>query len=118
MSDRTRTRLLALIGVDEGQGRAAPAGAEPLDAAKTLPAADVVLLVADGEPDAMLFRYTAFGEIGGDSWHLTVADAKEQAAEEYGDALLPWEEVPDEVADAHAYAIGCASERLNDRGKW
>jgi hypothetical protein len=118
VSDGTRTRLLALIGVSDGQGRAAPAGAEPLDAAKTLPAADVILLVADGGPDAMLFRYTAFGEIGGDSWHLTVADAQEQASEEYGDALLPWEEVPDEVADAHAHAVGCASERLNDRGKW
>ena len=118
MSDLTRTRLLALIGAKEDQGDAVPTGIDQLDAAKTLPAADVLLLVAGGDPDAMLFRYTAFGELGGDSWHLTVADAKEQAAEEYGDALLPWEEVPDEVADAHAYAIGCASERLNDRGKW
>ena len=79
---------------------------------------DVLLLVAGGDPDAMLFRYTAYGELGGDSWHLTVADAQEQAGEEYGDALLPWEPVPDDITDAHSYAINFAADRLNDRGKW
>jgi hypothetical protein len=118
MSDLTRTRLLALINANEGHAHDAPDGVDALDVAKRLPSADVLLLVAGGEPDAMVFRYTAFGELGGDSWHRSVADAKEQAAEEYGAALLPWEPVPDEVADAHAYAIGFASERLNDRGKW
>ncbi len=118
MSDLTRTRLLALIGANETKRYAVPTGVDPLDAAKMLPLADVILLVASGDPDAMLFRYTAHGELGGDSWHLTVADAKEQASEEYGDVLLPWEEVPDEVTDAHEYAIQYASERLNNRGKW
>jgi hypothetical protein len=47
-----------------------------------------------------------------------VADAKAQAGAEYGEALLSWEAVPDEVADAHAYAVDYASRRLNDRGKW
>ena len=116
MSDLTRTRLLALISANEGHG--APAGVDALDVAKRLPGADVLLLVACGDPDAMVFRYTAFGELGGDSWHPSVVDAKEQAAEEYGAALLPWEPVPDEVTDAHAYAIAYASDRLNDRGKW
>jgi hypothetical protein len=118
MSDLKRTRLLALIGPSEEHASAASAGVDALDAARRLPGADVLLLVAGGDPDAMVFRYTAFGELGGDSWHPTVADAQEQAGDEYGDALLPWEEVPDEVADAHAYAIAYASDRLNDRGKW
>lgn len=118
MSDPTRTRLLALIGANEGQGPAAAPGADSLDVAKMLPPADVLLLVAGADPDAMIFRYTAFGELGGDSWHLSVADAKEQADAEYGEALMPWEPVPDEVTDAHAYAINFASDRLNDRGKW
>jgi hypothetical protein len=118
MSDLTRTRLLALIGANEGHGLAAPVGADALDVAKRLPAADVLLLVTGGDPDAMVFRYTAFGELAGDSWHPSVADAKEQAGEEYGAALMPWEPVPDEVVDAHAYAITFASDRLNDRGTW
>lgn len=118
MSDLTRTRMMALIGADEGQEHAVSTGVDQLEAVKMLPAADVLLLIAGGDPDAMLFRYTAYGELGGDSWHLTVADAKEQAGDEYGEALLPWEEVPDEVTDAHVYAINCAAERLNSRGKW
>lgn len=118
MSDLTRTRLLALISANEGQGYAAPAGVDALDVTKRLPGADVLLLVAGGDPDAMVFRYTAFGELAGDSWHPSVSEAKEQAGEEYGAALLPWEPVPDEVTDAHAYAINFASDRLNDRGKW
>ena len=118
MSDLTRTRLLALISANEGHAFAAPTGADALARAKRLPDADVLLLVAGAERDAMLFRYSAFGELGGDSWHPSVDDAKEQAGEEYGAALLPWESVPDEVTDAHAYAITFASDRLNDRGKW
>jgi hypothetical protein len=118
MSDLTRTRLLALISANEGHAYAPPTGADALDLAKRLPDADVLLLIAGGEPDAMVFRYTAFGELGGDSWHLSVADAKEHVAAEYGAALLPWESVPDEVVDAHAYAITFASDRLNDRGRW
>ena len=118
MSDLTRTRLLALISANEEQGYVTPTGVDALDAAKRLPDADVLLLIAGADPDAMVFRYSAFGELGGDSWHPTVADAKEQAAAEYGAALLPWEPVPEEVADAHAYAITFAGDRLNDRGKW
>ena len=118
MIDPTRTRLLALISANEAHAFAAPTEADALAAAKRLPPADVVLLVASGDPDAMVFRYTAFGELAGDSWHPTVADAKAQAGAEYGDALLPWEAVPDAVGDAHAYAITFASDRLNDRGGW
>ena len=117
MSDLTRTRLLALIGANE-ETRYEATGADGLAPAKMLPVADVLLLVASDDPDAMLFRYTAYGEMGGDSWHPTIADAKEQARDEYGDALFPWEPVPDEVADAHDYAIQYASERLNSRGDW
>ena len=118
MSDPTRTRLLALINANDEYGHAVPTGIDALDVARALPPADVLLLVAGADPDAMLFRYTAFGELGGDSWHPTIDDAKAQATGEYGAALLPWEAIPDEVADAHAYAITFASDRLNDRGEW
>ena len=118
MSGQTRTRLLALVGASEGNGNPAPPAADALDTAHRLPGADVLLLIAGAEPDAMIFRYTAYGELGGDSWHLTVAEAQEQAGEEYGEALLPWEPVPDDIADAHAYAINFAADRLNDRGRW
>jgi len=118
MSDLTRTRLLALISANDGYGHTVPTGIDALDVTRALPPADVLLLVAGPDPDAMLFRYTAYGEMGGDSWHLSLDDAKAQAVGEYGAALMPWEAVPDEVGDAHAYAITFASDRLNDRGEW
>lgn len=110
-----RTRLVALIGVPDGGRRAVHTTGYPLDPAKMLPEADVVLLVANDDPGAMLFRYTAYGEVGGDSWHPTAAEAREQASDEYGEALGAWLAVPDEVDDAHAFAVRYAAERLNDR---
>jgi hypothetical protein len=113
-----RTRSLALVGALTGARRAQHTAGFPLDPEKMLPLADVVLIVADDDGGAMLFRYTAHGEFGGDTWHATVAEAQEQAAYEYGEALVPWVEVPEDVADAHAFAIRYAYEHLNKRGDW
>jgi hypothetical protein len=118
VSPSTGTRVLALVGVIDGERRAAHTAGYPLDPAKMLPVADVVLLVAGGDGGAMLFRYTAHGEFGGDTWHRTPAEAQDQAVYEYGDALGQWVEVPDAVPDAHAYAVQFAFERLNSRGDW
>ncbi|MEX2153807.1 MAG: hypothetical protein WD825_10755 [Gemmatimonadaceae bacterium] len=111
-----RTRSFALVGVIEGERRTAhTAGFPAIDLDKMLPMADVLLLIADKDPGAMLFRYTAHGELAGDTWHASVAQAEAQAVFEYGNALLPWNEVPEEITDAHAFVIQCAAERLNDR---
>ena len=76
------------------------------------------LLVADDTPGAMLFRYTAHGEVGGDTWHPSAEDARESCIYEYSDALGEWVDVPADVEDAHAYAIQYAADRLNSRGDW
>lgn len=110
-----RIRRVALLG-PVVERRSAHSGAFPLDSAKFLPLADVLLLVGDDDgPGAMLFRYTAFGELGGDTWHPSVDDATEQASDEYGESLLEWMNVPDDIADAHHFAIEYARDRLNDR---
>ena len=108
-------RSFALIGVTEGGRRAVHTAGYPMDPEQMLPTADVLLLVADTEPGAMLFRYTAYGEFGGDTWHASVADAQAQAELEYGEALLEWNDVPTEIKDAHAFAVQCAADRLNGR---
>jgi hypothetical protein len=118
VSHSTRSRSVALVGALARERRAAHTAGFPLDPEKMLPLADVVLVVSDDDGGAMLFRYTAHGEFGGDTWHTTVDEAREQAAYEYGDALVPWIDVPSEVADAHAFAIQYAFERLNRRGDW
>jgi hypothetical protein len=115
---QSTTRSIALVGVMTHERRAAHTSGFPLDPEKMLPVADVVLVVPDADGGAMLFRYTAHGEFGGDTWHGTVEEAREQAAFEYDEALEPWIEVPTDIGDAHAFAIQYAFDRLNRRGNW
>ena len=112
----SKTRLVALVGPLTGERRVVQTANYPMDPDKMLPVADVVLLVSDENQGAMVFRYTAHGEFGGDTIHSTVAEAKRETEAEYEEALSPWEEVPAHVNDAHAYAMRYAHERLNDRG--
>jgi hypothetical protein len=118
VSFSTQTRYLALVGALAGERRAAQTAGYPLDPEKMLPVADVVLLIVDDDPGAMLYRYTAHGELAGDTWHASAEEAREQAAEEYGTALVPWVEIPQDIEDAHGYAVKYAADRMNDRGKW
>ena len=115
MTSPTRARFLSLVGAMDGARRATHTAGYPLDPAKMLPLADVVLLVPDDGTGAMLFRYTAHGEFGGDTWHPSVSHARDQATEEYGDALGAWMEVPGDVADAHDFAVRYAADRLDAR---
>ena len=118
MSAQPRARFLALVGPLAGERRMAQTAGYPLDPSKMLPVADVVVLVADDEPGAMLFRYTVHGEVGGDTWHPSIAEARAQASDEYGEALGPWMEVPEDAPDAHHFAVKYAADRLNSRGDW
>ena len=117
MTDESRTRAIALIGALSGGRWATQTAGYPMDPAKMLPLADVLLVVDDVE-GTMLFRYTAHGEFGGDTYHVSLGAAYEQAREEYGAALGEWITVPEEVADAHAFAVAYAHDRLNGRGGW
>lgn len=115
-----RTRCIALAGALTGERKVTHTGRFPaIGPEKMLPLADVLLIVADEDPGAMLFRYTAHGDQAGDTWHASVEDARAQAEYEFGDALLlPWLDVPEDVSDPHEFAIKYALERLNDRGRW
>lgn len=112
-----RVRCMALAGALTGERKITNTGRFPaIDPEKMLPVADVLLIVADDDPGAMLFRYTAHGDLAGDTWHPTVEAAQQQAEYEFGDALLlPWMDVPEDVGDPHEFAIRYALERLNDR---
>ena len=118
MIEQKLIRRIALIGPLAGERQAAQTRGFPLDPTKMLPIADVVLLVVGSEPGVMLFRYTAHGDFGGDTYHATPEEALEQASFEYGDALGEWLAVPDDVRDAHSFAVQYAHDRLNGRGGW
>lgn len=76
MTQPNRTRALALVGPLEGERRITQTKGFPIDPSKIPPAPDVILLIADGTPGAMLFRYTVHGEFGGDTWHPSVEDGR------------------------------------------
>lgn len=115
MTKSNRTRCLALVGPLAGERRITQTTGFPIDSSQVLPAPDVVLMIAGPEPGAMLFRYTATGEFGGDTWHPTLESAGEQATYEYENALGDWVHVPEDVEDAHGYAILYAAAQLNSR---
>ena len=118
MTQSNRTRSLALVGLLAGERRVTQTAGFPMDPSQMLPAPDVVLLIGDADPGAMLFRYTAYSAFGGDTWHASVESAREQAVDEYDEALGAWVDVPEDVQDAHSYAVQYAAERLNIRGDW
>jgi hypothetical protein len=108
-------RKIALIGPLTSERRVIHTAGYPLDPKDMLPTADVVLIVGEYVGESMLFRYTAHGEFAGDTPHDNVAAATMQAESEYGNALLDWMDVPEDVADAHDFAIRYAADRLNQR---
>ncbi|MDP9371677.1 MAG: hypothetical protein M3Q65_04315 [Chloroflexota bacterium] len=64
-----------------------------------------VLVIEEKPGGIFLFRYTVDGRFAGDTWHRDLAEAREQAAYEYEDALGAWRAVPEGVHDAHAFAL-------------
>lgn len=65
-----------------------------------------VLISIEEKPDGVfLFRFTADGTVVGDTWHMTVEDAKHQAGIEFGDFLSDWKTVPDDVVDLVSFGL-------------
>ncbi len=71
---------------------------------KELPSAQVILLNQSNE-GYFLYRYTATGQSGGDTWHLTLDDALYQAQFEYGDRLTDWYPAPQSDGDVLTIAL-------------
>ena len=105
---------MALIGPLGDRRISVHTSGYPLEADRLLPDPDVVVLVSDTD-GAMLFRYSAHGELCGDTPHSSVDEAERQALLEYGDALLPWIDVPSDIRDVHAFAVQYALDELNER---
>lgn len=74
-------------------------------AAELMAAAQLVLIEAEFDGSAQIYRYALDGELAGDTWHQTLGEAEEQLMFEYGNALGPWTKVPQQVADAHAFVV-------------
>ena len=65
-----------------------------------------VLLVIEKEVDGVfLFRFTAAGQVVGDTWHRTVEEAQQQARFEFGESLSNWISVPADVEDVVSFGL-------------
>ena len=56
-----------------------------------------------------LYRYSELGKPAGDTWHANVEDAEHQLEFEFGPAVGNWVEIPENVRDEVAFALGLGS---------
>ncbi len=71
------------------------------------PTESPIFLVIEEKPERVfLFRFDASGHCFGDSWHLTIDGARQQAIAEFNDLLLDWEPLPAEVEDPISFGLG------------
>lgn len=65
-----------------------------------------VVIATEGERRGwVLYRYTSDRKFAGETWHASMPDAKDQAAQEYREALGPWREIPEGIDDILSYAL-------------
>ena len=75
---------------------------EGKDERQLLEPADFVV-IGEAEDGFYLNRFTTDGRDVGDTWHMTLEDARHQAQFEYGDMLSDWISVPANVDDVISF---------------
>jgi hypothetical protein len=73
------------------------------DTRRELPIAQI-LIIEEKDDGVYLYRFTADGHFGGDTWHTVIEDAKHQAQSEYGEAVGEWHPIPSQAEDSLLYA--------------
>ena len=111
------TRLVALVTKSGEQPKVRHFIGMPPEAVKSddlrqeLPAAQVLLI--EEKPDGVfLSRFAEAGGFAGDTWHRSLDEAKAQGEFEYEVLLTEWREVPSDVVDPVAFALGRKPESL------
>lgn len=64
-----------------------------------------VLLIEEEREGIFLYRFSEDGSFGGDTWHMDLDEAKEQAEYEYEGLLGDWREIPPNVDNALTFAL-------------
>lgn len=68
--------------------------------------APALVLIEETSDGVFLFRFTADGQVVGDTWHTTVEEAKQQAHFEFPELLSGWKSVPANVENVVAFGLG------------
>lgn len=73
-----------------------------------------VVVIDKHSTGVFLNRFAMDGAFAGNTWHMTVADAKEQAEDEYGGSLGEWREIPPEINDRLNFVLAAAKRVLTE----
>ncbi len=68
--------------------------------------APALVFIQETSEGVLLFRFTSDGQVVGDTWHMTMEEAKQQAYFEFPEVLSPWKSVPADVEDVVAFGLG------------
>lgn len=71
------------------------------------------IAIQENSDGIFLYRFDRNGNVVGDTWHMTIEDAKHQADYEYGEAIEKWVAVPSETTDVIAFGHSCL--KLNEK---
>lgn len=111
MADQVTRYYFAQLGVVTTSGNQthfqglSPALTGGHDTRTPMPTPTVLVLDVREPSSVYLLRYAHDGGFGGDTWHQSAEDAKNQAVYEYGDAVGPWTAIPAEIDDPVAFAL-------------
>ena len=84
--------------------RGFPPGVPGQEPGELMEGADI-LLMEKTEDGISLCRYTASGNLAGDTWHANVEDAKHQVDFEFDGMISPWVNIPPGVTDVVEFAL-------------
>jgi hypothetical protein len=72
--------------------------------------AALFLVIEETSDGVFLYRYDSQGMCVGDTWHMTIGDAKRQASYEYEAPVTDWTDIVPEVQDVVAYGLARARQ--------
>lgn len=105
-----RIRLFAFIEQSENSSPSRhfyglpPELTDGQDNRQRLPNPGILTIEETGE-GIFLTRIGIDGSFGGDTWHISIEEAKQQAVYEYGALLSEWKQVPSDITDIVAFAL-------------
>lgn len=109
---RNRPRLLAKVGISTEKARVHHYRGLPPELtdgeAHREPMEKPDFVIIENRSDGIfLTRYDSGGNPLGDTWHVTIEEAKEQANYEFGIRQLHWISISDDITDVVAFGAKC-----------
>ena len=73
----------------------------------------VLMIREDSDSSFLLYRYSKEGHPAGDTWHIDLDDAIDQAELEYEVSPTDWKAIPAESGDSVSFVLGLCGEQAD-----